>query len=185
MTVQYLVDDNSLTNLILTARNHSDCNLHCEHRSDRACALKTAHRRTNHDISRPSRARGSCPLPIQLAGLCIESGRDLQRVRNRECVESRDRFSLCAAPSCPRQLRSDAFERVGLDDVAFFEVLELGDLNAALEAFGHFAHVVFESPQAFDLTVEDEQVLSEHVDEVSCRWCGSGAGTGCCAGTGD
>jgi hypothetical protein len=25
-----------------------------------------------------------------------------------------------------------------------------------------------------DLTVEDEQVLSEHVEEVSCRWCGSG-----------
>lgn len=25
-----------------------------------------------------------------------------------------------------------------------------------------------------DLTVEDEQVLSEVVEEVSCRWCGSG-----------
>jgi hypothetical protein len=25
-----------------------------------------------------------------------------------------------------------------------------------------------------DLTVEDEQVLSEHIEEVSCRWCGSG-----------
>jgi DNA-directed RNA polymerase subunit RPC12/RpoP len=25
-----------------------------------------------------------------------------------------------------------------------------------------------------DLTVEDERVLSESVDEVSCRWCGSG-----------
>lgn len=24
-----------------------------------------------------------------------------------------------------------------------------------------------------DLTVEDEQVLSEDVEEVSCRWCGS------------
>jgi hypothetical protein len=24
-----------------------------------------------------------------------------------------------------------------------------------------------------DLTVEDEQVLSEQVEEVSCRWCGS------------
>lgn len=26
-----------------------------------------------------------------------------------------------------------------------------------------------------DLTVEDEQVLSENVDHISCRWCGSGA----------
>jgi hypothetical protein len=26
-----------------------------------------------------------------------------------------------------------------------------------------------------DLTVEDEQVLSEEVEEVSCRWCGSGS----------
>ena len=26
-----------------------------------------------------------------------------------------------------------------------------------------------------ELEVEDEQVLSEIVDEVSCRWCGSGA----------
>ena len=27
-----------------------------------------------------------------------------------------------------------------------------------------------------ELTVEDEQVLSEDVEEVSCRWCGSGKG---------
>ena len=26
-----------------------------------------------------------------------------------------------------------------------------------------------------DLTVEDEQVLDEVVEQVSCRWCGSGA----------
>jgi hypothetical protein len=26
-----------------------------------------------------------------------------------------------------------------------------------------------------ELTVEDEEVLDESVDEVSCRWCGSGA----------
>jgi ribosomal protein S27E len=26
-----------------------------------------------------------------------------------------------------------------------------------------------------NLTVEDEEVLSEVVDEVSCRWCGTGA----------
>ncbi|HEX3426851.1 MAG TPA: hypothetical protein VHT30_12015 [Acidimicrobiales bacterium] len=25
-----------------------------------------------------------------------------------------------------------------------------------------------------DLAVEDEAVLTEHVDQVSCRWCGSG-----------
>jgi len=25
-----------------------------------------------------------------------------------------------------------------------------------------------------DLTVEEEQVLSEKVEEISCRWCGSG-----------
>jgi len=25
-----------------------------------------------------------------------------------------------------------------------------------------------------DLSVEDEQVLSEEVEDVSCRWCGSG-----------
>jgi hypothetical protein len=25
-----------------------------------------------------------------------------------------------------------------------------------------------------ELTVEDEQVLSEEVEDVSCRWCGSG-----------
>jgi hypothetical protein len=26
-----------------------------------------------------------------------------------------------------------------------------------------------------DLRVEDETVLDEHVDEVTCRWCGNGA----------
>jgi hypothetical protein len=26
-----------------------------------------------------------------------------------------------------------------------------------------------------DLRVEDESVLDEHVDEVTCRWCGDGA----------
>jgi hypothetical protein len=25
-----------------------------------------------------------------------------------------------------------------------------------------------------DLTIEDEEVLAEEVEEVSCRWCGSG-----------
>ena len=25
-----------------------------------------------------------------------------------------------------------------------------------------------------ELTVEDEELLTEHVDEVSCRWCGNG-----------
>ena len=25
-----------------------------------------------------------------------------------------------------------------------------------------------------DLTIEDEEVLAEQVEEVSCRWCGSG-----------
>ena len=25
-----------------------------------------------------------------------------------------------------------------------------------------------------DLTVEDEEVLAEHVEDVSCRWCGTG-----------
>jgi hypothetical protein len=27
-----------------------------------------------------------------------------------------------------------------------------------------------------ELTVEDEEVLSEDVEEVACRWCGTGAG---------
>jgi hypothetical protein len=27
-----------------------------------------------------------------------------------------------------------------------------------------------------ELTVEDEQVLEERVEDVSCRWCGSGKG---------
>jgi hypothetical protein len=26
-----------------------------------------------------------------------------------------------------------------------------------------------------ELAVEDEQVLDEHVDEVTCRWCGTGS----------
>ncbi|HEY2814221.1 MAG TPA: hypothetical protein VGJ03_12215 [Acidimicrobiales bacterium] len=26
-----------------------------------------------------------------------------------------------------------------------------------------------------ELSIEDEQVLNESIDEVSCRWCGSGA----------
>ena len=34
-------------------------------------------------------------------------------------------------------------------------------------AFHHFT-------VAGDLTVEEEEVLSEVVDDVSCRWCGSG-----------
>jgi ribosomal protein S27AE len=25
-----------------------------------------------------------------------------------------------------------------------------------------------------ELNVEDEQILAEHIDEVSCRWCGHG-----------
>ncbi|HEX7167576.1 MAG TPA: hypothetical protein VF230_11405 [Acidimicrobiales bacterium] len=27
-----------------------------------------------------------------------------------------------------------------------------------------------------DLSIEDEEVLDERVDEVACRWCGTGAG---------
>jgi hypothetical protein len=33
-------------------------------------------------------------------------------------------------------------------------------------AFHHFS-------VSGDLTVEDESVLDEHVDEVTCRWCGA------------
>jgi hypothetical protein len=35
------------------------------------------------------------------------------------------------------------------------------------KAFHHFS-------VAGDLTVEDEEVLEEQVDDVSCRWCGAG-----------
>jgi hypothetical protein len=33
-----------------------------------------------------------------------------------------------------------------------------------------------------ELTVEDEQVLAEEVEEVVCRWCGSGKGVEVLAG---
>ena len=51
--------------------------------------------------------------------------------------------------------------RIRLDDVAFFEILELRDLNAALEAFGHFANVFLKAPQRFDLAVEDDRANRE------------------------
>jgi hypothetical protein len=35
------------------------------------------------------------------------------------------------------------------------------------KAFHHFS-------VAGDLTVEDEEVLDTHVDDVACRWCGAG-----------
>jgi hypothetical protein len=35
------------------------------------------------------------------------------------------------------------------------------------KAFHHYS-------VAGDLTVEDEEVLDEHIDDVSCRWCGAG-----------
>ncbi len=53
-----------------------------------------------------------------------------------------------------RLRRRDELVRVGLDDVAFLEVLKLRDLDAALEAFRNLANVVFEAPQRFDLAVE-------------------------------
>lgn len=38
-----------------------------------------------------------------------------------------------------------------------------------VKAFHHFS-------VGGELTVEDPEVLAERVDDVSCRWCGSGAG---------
>jgi hypothetical protein len=35
------------------------------------------------------------------------------------------------------------------------------------KAFHHFS-------VAGDLTVEDEETLHEHIDDVACRWCGAG-----------
>ena len=69
------------------------------------------------------------------------------------------RHAAAASRAC--ELRRDLLERERLDDVALFEVLELGDLNAALEALRDFAHVVFKSPQAFDLAVEDDGRIAD------------------------
>lgn len=41
-------------------------------------------------------------------------------------------------------------------------------LNRRTSAFHHYS-------LGGELTVEDEQVLAEVVEEVACRWCGSGA----------
>ena len=66
-------------------------------------------------------------------------------------------FAMRCCSHALHQLGRDLLHRVGFDDVALFEILELRDLNAALEAFGDFAHVVFEAPQAFDFAVEDDR----------------------------
>jgi len=36
-----------------------------------------------------------------------------------------------------------------------------------------------------DLAVEDEEILSESVEEVTCRWCGHGRAVRALSGTGD
>jgi hypothetical protein len=64
-------------------------------------------------------------------------------------------------PSRAYELRGNVLESVGFDDVAFLEVLELGDLDAAFVALGDFANVVLETAQALDLAVEDDRRVAD------------------------
>src|SRR5712664_4915989 len=71
-----------------------------------------------------------------------------------------------AAPPSGRRLsgqaRPDRFQLVRLDDVAFLEVVEVLDADAALEALVDFLHVVLEAPERGDLAGEDGLRVALH-----------------------
>src|SRR3989442_1348939 len=66
-------------------------------------------------------------------------------------------------PSYPRlQLGGGhLFDRVCLDHVSDFDVLESLDRDATFESLLDFTHVVFESSQRIDLAFEDDDVVTQ------------------------
>ena len=54
------------------------------------------------------------------------------------------------------QFRRDEFGAISLDDVALFEICELGDLYAAFEVLGDFADIVFEAAERLEFAVPDD-----------------------------
>src|SRR5215831_4294390 len=78
-------------------------------------------------------------------------------------VSLRTPTTICALPPAARrqppadsgQARPDRLQLVRLDDVAFLEVVEVLDADAALESLVDFLHVVLEAPQGGDLPGED------------------------------
>src|SRR6202789_4397253 len=48
----------------------------------------------------------------------------------------------------------------GLDDVAFLDVIEVAQADAALHAVGHFADIVFDALERADLALEDLRAVA-------------------------
>jgi hypothetical protein len=67
------------------------------------------------------------------------------QVRNAD-VGFSAQFPIGLLPS-PLQLRRDLHHLVGLDDVAFFDVVIAGEADAALESLSYLGRIVLESPQ--------------------------------------
>src|SRR3974390_2799436 len=77
-------------------------------------------------------------------------------------------MSRCDVSRSPHQLLSslgsgpgDLAFLVGLDHVAFLQVLEVREADAALEARRHLAYVVLEATQGLDGTLPDDGPLAE------------------------
>src|ERR671911_1989530 len=59
------------------------------------------------------------------------------------------------------QLPGDLSDLVRLDDVAFLDVVEVLDPDAALEALGHLAHVILEALERPDTAVIDDDAVAD------------------------
>ena len=68
-------------------------------------------------------------------------------------------------PHARRRLCSwDFLVFVGLNDVAFFEILEVGEANAAFEASGNFWNIILEASKGLDGALPDDGSFSKEPD---------------------
>src|SRR5580698_9731124 len=72
-------------------------------------------------------------------------------------------------PNSSSQRRTDRLQLVGLDDVAFAQLVESFDSDAALEALVDFLDVILEAPERCDLAAENRLRVALHADV-----CGAG-----------
>ena len=72
-------------------------------------------------------------------------------VHRRGRPQRRAAGRLCSAP----------LPAMGLEDIAFLEILEAGDADAALEAGGHLVHVILEAAETGDGAVDNDGSVPE------------------------
>src|SRR6478672_5810063 len=114
---------------------------------------------------RPRKKSRSCARKSQTRA----AGNGIVDLEGGGCIPTLDRVGVRARRSLRRGRRRrvvqggalDLADLVGLDQVAFLDVVEALEVDAALEALGQLAHVVLEALQRVDRGLVDDGAVTD------------------------